>query len=371
MVAHLGDEFDFRIVTSDRDSFEEISFHGIAVDAWNRVGKALVYYASPGNRTFVHYLRLMRETPHDVLYLNSYFNSVFTLLPLLARRINHSRLAKPVILAPRGEFSLGAFALRFYKKSVYCYLIRIVGLCKDIVWQASSEYEAADIRRVTGCSADRIVIAPNMPPLQETPPESAIETSVRAKKHSGPLRVVFLSRISPKKNLSFALRVLTRMSEPIEFNIYGLVDDEDYWRGCREIIERSMPTCVRVCYRGVIQHDLVSSVLAQHDIFFLPTLGENYGHVIYESLAVGVPVLISDTTPWQDLGTERVGWVVSLDTPEIFVDILETQAHLPETERKAQRLRALSYARRLTERSETLKTNRALFEKAANGNWLQ
>jgi len=29
-------------------------------------------------------------------------------------------------------------------------------------------------------------------------------------------------------------------------------------------------------------------VLASHDLFFLPTLGENYGHVIVEALGVGV-----------------------------------------------------------------------------------
>lgn len=42
----------------------------------------------------------------------------------------------------------------------------------------------------------------------------------------------------------------------------------------------------------------VPALMREHDLFFFPTLGENYGHVIIESLSAGTPVLISDQTPW-------------------------------------------------------------------------
>ena len=102
MVEALDDQFEFRIVTSDRDSLDVAPYQGIRSDAWISVGKALVYYVSPGRRRLFSWARLLRETPHDVLYLNSLFNPVYTLLPLLARRLAGPQKQR-VVVAPRGE----------------------------------------------------------------------------------------------------------------------------------------------------------------------------------------------------------------------------------------------------------------------------
>lgn len=39
-VDHLGDEFDIRIVTRDRDALDTEPYASVEVDAWNTVGKA-------------------------------------------------------------------------------------------------------------------------------------------------------------------------------------------------------------------------------------------------------------------------------------------------------------------------------------------
>src|SRR3990172_4392916 len=77
MVEQLGDEFRFRIITSDRDALDEGPYPAVLVDGWNRVGKADVYYASPPNLSFRRLSKLIAGTPHDVLYLNSFFHRVF------------------------------------------------------------------------------------------------------------------------------------------------------------------------------------------------------------------------------------------------------------------------------------------------------
>ena len=87
MVDHLGDEFDIRIVTRDRDVFDIKPYPEVKVDAWNTLRKAQVFYASKRTITLAGIAQLLRATPHDVLYLNSFFAYGFTLLPLLARRL--------------------------------------------------------------------------------------------------------------------------------------------------------------------------------------------------------------------------------------------------------------------------------------------
>lgn len=55
-----------------------------------------------------------------------------------------------------------------------------------------------------------------------------------------------------------------------------------------------------------------------YDLFFLTTLGENYGHAIVEALSAGCPVLISNQTPWNDIASRDAGWAFPLCQPSLF-----------------------------------------------------
>ena len=118
-VDHLGDEFDIRIVTRDRDALDSEPYPNVQIDAWNKVGKAQVFYAS--NKTInIHGIaNLISVTHHDVLYLNSFFAFGFTTLPLFARTLGWAPKT-PCIIAPRGECSLGALSLKAARKSFIC-----------------------------------------------------------------------------------------------------------------------------------------------------------------------------------------------------------------------------------------------------------
>jgi glycosyltransferase involved in cell wall biosynthesis len=62
-----------------------------------------------------------------------------------------------------------------------------------------------------------------------------------------------------------------------------------------------MPGEVRVTYNGTLEPAEVRTTFASHDLFLFPTLGENFGHVIAESLSASCPVLCSDQTPWTEV----------------------------------------------------------------------
>ncbi len=61
-----------------------------------------------------------------------------------------------------------------------------------------------------------------------------------------------------------------------------------------------------------------SETLAAHDLFLLPTLGENFGHVFLEAFLAGLPVITSDRTPWRELTAKRVGFDLPLEQPDAF-----------------------------------------------------
>lgn len=355
-VDHLGDEFDICIVTRDRDALDTERYPSVEVDAWNTLGKAQVFYASGKTVNLRGIAKLMRDTPHDVLYLNSFFAFGFTTLPLLARRLGMAPRT-PCVIAPRGEFSKGAIALKPWKKRPYMLVTRMMGLYKGLHWQASSEFEVGDINREFGAPADQISTAPNLPPAIEAAGLQAMSHKPRG---DGPLRLIFLSRISPMKNLDFLLEVLKEIDFEVRLDIFGPVDNKEHWDDCKALISK-LSSFVKVSYEGVIPHNEVSSVIADYDLFVLPTYGENYGHAIAEALTQGTPVLISDQTPWRDLEKSGAGWDLPLDRKDLFVKAINCVKSMDRSDYSLMRQSAADYARRKLSDTSIVDSNFRIF----------
>jgi glycosyltransferase involved in cell wall biosynthesis len=96
-------------------------------------------------------------------------------------------------------------------------------------------------------------------------------------------------------------------------------------------------------------------------LFLFPTHGENFGHVIIESLSSGLPVLISDQTPWHDVTTYQAGFDVSNDDVEKYRQILNKFVQMNDKEYDIFRKGALNYANDYFNDSNILDQNRLLF----------
>lgn len=366
MFDQLGNEFRFKIMTRDRDFGDAEPYLGIVVDSWQPVGKSDVFYLSPEILSLLSLRRLIRSTKHDVIYLNSFFSPHFTIKPLLLRRFGLIPVV-PVIVAPRGEFSSGALGLKSLKKYIYIVAAKAFGLYRGVVWQASSEHEEADIRQWFGNDMP-VVVAPNIPPMIH----SADELQLKRKKSKGCLRILFLSRISRNKNLDGALKMLGGLKGGVEFNIYGPMEDKVYWAECQKIIN-SLSENIEVKYCGSIEHDQVGTVMREHNLFFLPTLGENFGHVILEAFCAGCPVLISDQTPWRDLEEKGVGWDMPLDQEERFQAVLQRCVGMDGEEYSKLSGQVMEYGIQVTKDDKVVEQNRQLFRHAlsamSNNSW--
>lgn len=211
-------------------------------------------------------------------------------------------------------------------------------MLKRVTWHATTPDEASHIRRWFG-SAARVKIAPNLR-IVVTDDSRALRDQAATKDPR--LRLMFLSRISPKKNLQGALEILAGVRSDVVFDIYGPVEDASHWRRCERLVG-ALPPNVEARYRGIVPANRVSSVLAAHDLLLLPTMGENYGHVIAEALAAGCAPLISDTTPWRRLAERGVGWDLPLQDPEAFRAVIEACAAEGSQQRRARADRAVAW----------------------------
>jgi glycosyltransferase involved in cell wall biosynthesis len=355
LVDTLGDEIDFRIVTRDRDCGDTKPYEGVRIDGWNTVGKAKVFYASPATLSMRGLGRVIRETPHDAVYLNSFMSPRMTSLPLMLRRLKQVP-NRPWIIAPRGELALSALVQKAAKKRAYLAAAKMSGLYEGLVWQASAPHEAADIRRVMGACAANVVVAPDLPrPVRETPFDQAAVSSTSDR----PLKLVFLGRIAPVKNLDFLLEVLATVRRDVELTIYGLRDVPEYWARCESLIG-ALPAHVRASYAGGVAPESVLDAFAGHDLFVFPTRGENFGHVVLESLSAGTPVLLSDQTPWREDGSGALE-VLPLGSAALWRDAIERWSTLDGGELQERRDDASEFARDYIENRAGTGESRRLF----------
>jgi glycosyltransferase involved in cell wall biosynthesis len=358
LVEWLGAEVEFSIVTRDRDLGGGAPYPGIWRRGWQRVGNARVAYLRPREFWLSRFARILRNEHYNLLYLQGFFSPA-TISALLLRRLGLLP-ARPVIVAPRGEFSPGALEFKRRKKHAYLWVVKRIGLYRGVVWQASTEMERAEILAGFGETAatggGRIAIAPNLPArallggVPVTP----------APKVAGSARVIFLSRIGRKKGLDVALRILGGVRGKVEFNIYGPIEDRAYWREC-EALMRALPPAVRVNYCGEVEPARVIQTFGGHHLFLFPTRGENFGHVIHESLNAGCPVLVSDTTPWRDLDRRGAGWVVPLADVEGFRRTVESVVAMDGATFDKVSRSAHEYGRTIGEDNSRFEANRRMF----------
>ena len=355
MVEQLGDEFQFSIITRDRDSGDLSSYSDVIINCWQKVGKAEVLYLNPKQRKLNNLRNILNSNTYDLIYLNSFF-SPFTRNILLLRNLGFIPNT-PIIIAPRGEFSKGALNIKRYKKYPYIKLANLWGLYHHLTWQVSSEYEKNEL--LHWISAKLIIVAADLPSV----PSHISQTQVRHSKSIETLHIVFLSRISRMKNLDYALSQLQRIKGTVRFHIYGPLEDKKYWLECQQIIKK-LPDNITVEYMGTVKPNQVLNIFSQYHLFFLPTLGENFGHVILEALTVGCPVLISDRTAWKGLEKKGIGWDVPLEHPEQFQNILHQCSNMDEKTFSKLSHCAYTFAQKYLNDDTVIEQNRALFQNA-------
>jgi glycosyltransferase involved in cell wall biosynthesis len=325
MIEALSGRFRFRVVTiappgePEMQWGEEFGHERIAV--------------AKGLRGVVQQWRLMRSTRFDLALHNSFFDPQMTIAVLVLRKL---RLIprRPTIVAPRGELNPGALALKSPRKRAYLASARFLGLLDEVHLQATDDREKATTKQKLP-HARSILTAPNLRLIEPLPRHVPREPAE-------PLRIAFLSRVDPMKNLDLALDLLAQSGASVRFDIIGPTFNPAYWARCRKLIE-AMPANVPVRYLETVPPEQVVETLAGYDLMLLPTAGENYGHAIVDSLFAGTPVLVSDRTPWRGLATARAGADLPLEDRPAWIDWIRRFSTMGEAELLQWRAGARAY----------------------------
>ena len=352
LVEHLKNEYRFLIVTRDTDYCETQPYSNVRSNEWNIIDENVhIYYFSATKLSKKNIHSLINKTKFDAVYLNGIFSFSFTIIPLLYFRKNKGH---KVILAARGMLAKGALAIKSKKKQLFLNFAKLLGLFKNIIFHATSEAERIDIINTLG-KKNQIKIAGNLSK------NITLKSFERKSKQTGLVKLINVARIAPEKNLKFALEILKEVKANVQFDFYGPVYDESYYNDCKHIIAK-MPSQVKVTYKGVLPNSEVNSKLQKYDAMLMPTLGENFGHIILESLLASCPVIISDQTPWKNLESTHAGWSIPLKNKQKFIEAIEFLAQCDEEDFNIYTLAAYQKSKDFIENKELINSNKALFE---------
>ena len=122
-----------------------------------------------------------------------------------------------------------------------------------------------------------------------------------------PRRMLFMSRIHPKKGLEMLFEAMTGFQD-LQLDIAGN-GEQQYVESLKDMAGR-MNLTERVNFLGAVYDDRKWELIRQADVVVLPSYSENYGLIVAEALASGTPVMTTTGTPWQPIAENECGWWV-------------------------------------------------------------
>lgn len=223
---------------------------------------------------------------------------------------------KPYIISPRGTLYPQALALKKWKKKL-AMVTMINGALKNADCIHATCVEERDYYWGLGFR-NPVAILPNAFDF------SRIDN--KSPKNLDKFRVGYLGRLHPRKHverLIYAFADLREELKDAELLIIGS-DIPEYENFLKSESERLHLENVK--FTGFLTGEAKDEIIRSLSVMVLPSDFENFGNVVPDALARGVPVVCSKGAPWQSLVSNNCGWWIDNSQEEINRAILEVKS---------------------------------------------
>jgi glycosyltransferase involved in cell wall biosynthesis len=306
------------------------SYGGVPVLAfprWNppiRVLKEYIF-SSRLNRWFPGNIRNF-----DIIHVHALFSYPSTVAMMHARR---ARI--PYLLRTIGQLSPWSLAQSKLRKQLMLKLVERRNLDSASLLHFTTTRERDECFTAFGQSFPSLVL-----PLGVRLPSPL--PAIKSK--SDGLRLLFLSRLHPKKQLEVLLKGLALFQSDNPQAIWQLDiagAGEPAYLASLQKLAAQLNLSHRCRWLGHVQGDAKTSLLQQADWFLLPSAAENFGIAVVEAMAAGTPVIVSPQVAVADLIVAAGAGLVCPSDPASICKILITHYQGPTS---AMRMAARSLA---------------------------
>jgi glycosyltransferase involved in cell wall biosynthesis len=223
---------------------------------------------------------------------------------------------RPLVVSPRGMLDDWSLRRSRLKKALAWWIFERRNLQAARLLHATSEAEVSNVRCMG--LGQRVVLAPNgvdLPDMDDPPARGVLEASFPLLR--GRRWVAFLSRLHPKKGLDILLEAWRRqapLAGPRPVLVIAGPDLTGYGRDVERMVSGMEDSVVLT---GELRGERKDCLLANADVFVLPSYSENFGIVVAEAMAWGRPVITTTTTPWAEIAKRGAGWWVRPEAREV------------------------------------------------------
>jgi glycosyltransferase involved in cell wall biosynthesis len=215
---------------------------------------------------------------------------------------------KPLVYHAHGMFDPWILRRSKLKKWMVHLLFENANFKHASFWRALSNKEATQIKKF-GIKAP-IEVIPNgvdIPSKREIK-ELVYYSSIFPKKR--PRRIVFLSRIHPKKGLNLLIPAFKSLEKDLadwELAIFG--PDEDGYRKIIEELVQEYELGEQVTFYGSVSGKEKEAAFRSGDLFVLPSYSEGFPMSILEAASFGLPVLQTSECNFPELARAGGAWM--------------------------------------------------------------
>jgi glycosyltransferase involved in cell wall biosynthesis len=152
---------------------------------------------------------------------------------------------------------------------------------------------------------------------------------------------LFLSRIHAKKGCDLLVKAFAEtLARDPDWHLVMAGPDQDGWRAKLTVFSEHAGIANRITWTGMLEGDVKWSAYRAAEMLVLPSHSENFGFVVAEAMACGLPVLISDKVNiWHEIEQDGAGFV-GADTLAGTTDLLRRWVSLDDMNKNAIRQRA-------------------------------
>jgi glycosyltransferase involved in cell wall biosynthesis len=247
-----------------------------------------------------------KHRSYDVIHVHSWWNLV-SILSVLVCWLR----GRKVIVSPRGMLSDYTYQTNhsLMKKIIHGTIGNF--LLKRVKFHATSEDEKRELKKMFPSAS--VTVIPNFVKLSD---------HTFTKKQNDLFKLIFLSRIDPKKGLELLFDSLKDTRINYRLYIAGTGENE-YVEKLKNNVNNS-PLAGNIEWMGNVQGEEKFRLLNECDLLILPSYNENFANVVIESLSVGTPVLISENVGLADYVEENdFGWICTTDPKSISGKIMQ------------------------------------------------
>lgn len=260
-------------------------------------------------KTKKEFISLINEISPDIIHINCCWYPQCSLIQKWAQKLGYK-----IVLTPHGMLEPWILNKNKWTKKIpalFLYQKKSIKKADTII--ATAESEKKNILSLA--LNDKVKVIPNGMSIE------GIECKKTWKKSKC---ILFLALLRPNKGAHLLLKAASLIKEQLKgWRIIIAGKDnkeyEDYLK--KLVVEKGIDNIVS--FPGFINGAEKWNLYRNADVFVLPTLNENFGLVIAESLLCGTPVITCKGAPWESLIKENCGWWIERDIKQIALTLKE------------------------------------------------